>query len=730
MQEIVGPLQSSFIPGRGTTDNAIILQEIVHFMNQKRKNNKNVVFKLDLEKAYDRVDWHFLHATLNAFGFPSSINALIMHCVSSASLSILWNGIRLPSFRSSRGLQQGDPLSLYLFVLCMERLAHMIQHEVSRNNWKPDAISQGGPTISHLFFADDVLLFTKAEVDQVRVVHGVLERFCRASGLRVNVAKSKAMASLHVSEGLKERIVVVTSIPFTANLGKYLGFPIIYGRVKKEDYTFIVERITRRLAAWKGKLLNEPGRVTLVRSVISAILVYVMQLNWLPQAICDQIDAIARRFIWGSETRRGVSLVVWEKIAKPRRHGGLGIRCARLNNVALLGKHLWSLLHEQDKFWVQIVRSRYNVDRDILTCQSSAGSPFWRSVLRARAILADGYVFRLGCGSSSFWYSNWSPLGLLCNLVPFVSIHDTQLSVKDVFASSSCNFSLLYTMLPDQVIQTLSYIQVMLDDGTPDCFVWQHQLEGQYSAHGGYDWLLSRQPNGPLTSWTWVWKLPVPDNIRFCVWQAVHDSVPTRALLHHRSLIDSAVCLGCGKTVETFFHCVRDCTTARQMEAAPIVRDAWGQLTVIGKVYANSGVSPPQRWLMALWLCGFASGIGIADSLKAELLAILRGLELCWQLGYRRVELSSDSQTAMGLLAHAHPVFHHYSSVLGRIKDLLQREWEVHRFHLLREGNAPADYLAKLGATTAMGMEVWTTPPTGISALLLADAMGTEFLRL
>lgn len=200
------------------------------------------------------------------------------------------------------------------------------------------------------------------------------------------------------------------------------------------------------------------------------------------------------------------------------------------------------------------------------------------------------------------------------------------------------------------------------------------------------------------------------------------------------------------------------------MEAAPIVRDVWGQLTVIGKVYANSGVSPPQRWVSwratqagfvslnvdgssignpgqagcgglicaadGLWLCGFASGIGIADSLKAELLAILRGLELCWQLGYRRVELSSDSQTAMGLLAHAHPVFHHYSSVLGRIKDLLQREWEVHRFHLLREGNAPADYLAKLGATTAMGMEVWTTPPTGISALLLADAMGTEFLRL
>lgn len=167
LQEIVGPLQSSFIPGRGTTDNAIILQEVVHFMRAKRKRSKNVIFKLDLEKAYDRVDWRFLEDTLKEFGFPPQTIALIMFCITSSSLSLIWNGTRLPSFRASSGLRQGDPLSPYLFVLCMERLAHMIQHEVGAGRWKPVTISQGGPGITHLFFANDVLLFAKAEVAQI-----------------------------------------------------------------------------------------------------------------------------------------------------------------------------------------------------------------------------------------------------------------------------------------------------------------------------------------------------------------------------------------------------------------------------------------------------------------------------------------------------------------------------------------------------------------------------------
>lgn len=130
LERIMSPLQSSFIPGRSTKDNAIVLQEIIHHLRKKKSKKGDMVFKLDLEKAYDRVDWDFWKENLLIYGVPGGIISLIMHGISSSSISLLWNGSRTEGFMPRRGLRQGDPLSPYLFVLCMERLSEMIANEV------------------------------------------------------------------------------------------------------------------------------------------------------------------------------------------------------------------------------------------------------------------------------------------------------------------------------------------------------------------------------------------------------------------------------------------------------------------------------------------------------------------------------------------------------------------------------------------------------------------------
>ena len=207
-----------------------------------------MAIKIYLRKAYDSVEWSFLERTLIDFGFLDKIRKLIMFCVSSSSLSIVWNGVRLENFSPNRGLRQGDPMSSYLFVLCMERLSMMISDKVNSGDWKPIRITRGGISISHLLFADNVLLFTEAKPSQMRIIMGVLQEFEELSGLRVSVEKSKVMVSKGVTRSTKEQILAVSSIPLTANLGKYLGFPLFHRRVNREDFNFLIDKLKANLS--------------------------------------------------------------------------------------------------------------------------------------------------------------------------------------------------------------------------------------------------------------------------------------------------------------------------------------------------------------------------------------------------------------------------------------------------------------------------------------------------
>jgi hypothetical protein len=206
LDDLIGPLQSSFIPGRNTSDNALIAQEVLHFMHKTIGKQGYLAAKVDLEKAYDRVNWEFFYNTLEHFGFLKGTVRLIMFCVQSTSLTLLWNGSKLPSFSPNQGLRQGDPLSPYLFVLNMEKLSCLISKKVSDKVWQPIHVSKNGPSISHLLFADDVLLFIKANKTQICSLIDVLTSFCNALGLIVNFDKSRVMTLRNVSRHLKNTL--------------------------------------------------------------------------------------------------------------------------------------------------------------------------------------------------------------------------------------------------------------------------------------------------------------------------------------------------------------------------------------------------------------------------------------------------------------------------------------------------------------------------------------------
>ncbi|CAA7027588.1 unnamed protein product [Microthlaspi erraticum] len=252
MTKLIGPAQASFIPGRLSTDNIVVVQEAVHSMRRKKGRRGWMLLKLDLEKAYDRIHWEFLEDSLRAAGFSESWIQWVMQCVSGPSMSLLWNGEKTDSFKPLRGLRQGDPLSPYLFVLCMERLCHMIDRAIESKEWKPIRLSRGGPQLSHICFADDLILFAEASVSQIRVIRQVLEGFCQAYGQKVSLEKSKIFFSHNVSRDLCTTISRESGIQATCDLGRYLGMPILQKRINKETFGTVLERMSSKLTGWKG----------------------------------------------------------------------------------------------------------------------------------------------------------------------------------------------------------------------------------------------------------------------------------------------------------------------------------------------------------------------------------------------------------------------------------------------------------------------------------------------
>ncbi|KAL0439452.1 UNVERIFIED_CONTAM: putative mitochondrial protein [Sesamum latifolium] len=260
MPTIISESQSAFIPGRLIIDNVLIAYEINHFLAHKYWGKEgHIALKLDISKAYDRVEWFFLERALGRLGFQGDFVSLIMTCVSTVSFSFMLNGSNFGHIRPKRGIRQGDPLSPYLFLFCAEVFSRMIQYEESRGTLKGVAVRRNGPRISHLFLhdADDTLLFVQAIEEALLCIRGVLEQFEAASGLAINWQKSAAVFSKNIDRNAQFALGQVLGVSVVDRHEKYLGISTVIGRSKRALFDHIKSRIWDKMQHWRTKLLSQ-----------------------------------------------------------------------------------------------------------------------------------------------------------------------------------------------------------------------------------------------------------------------------------------------------------------------------------------------------------------------------------------------------------------------------------------------------------------------------------------
>ena len=158
LDEVISPVQSAFVPGRSISDNIRIAYESMHTIKSKKKGKIGYcAVKLDMHKAYDRVEWIFLERMLSRLGFHGDFIDLLMACVSSVKYRVRFNDQETDMFVPSRGLRQGDPLSPYLFLLCAEGLSSALAQQEEVRGIEGVRVCRNAPSVSHLLFADDSL---------------------------------------------------------------------------------------------------------------------------------------------------------------------------------------------------------------------------------------------------------------------------------------------------------------------------------------------------------------------------------------------------------------------------------------------------------------------------------------------------------------------------------------------------------------------------------------------
>ncbi|KAL5565119.1 hypothetical protein UlMin_028283 [Ulmus minor] len=445
--------------------------------------------KIDIQKAYDRLSWKFLEVVLKAFGFHPKWIQWIVTCCSTPKMTLLLNGVHVRSLFPKCGLRQGDPLSPYLFILCMKVLSRLINKKVADGLISGFKISRHSPTLHYLFFADDVFLMGKCSVNEAFYFKECLDDFCRWSGQSFNALKSNIFFNPAASRRTTGLITAMMGFSHIASNSTYLGLPL-FRTGRNKDFNFLVEQLDSKFARWKARTLSKAKKLILIKSIALTVPTYSMQTVKIPTAICSKLDARIRSFWWGpfSNDRKPMCLKDWDALCKPKSLGGLGFRRMRDFNLALLPKWGWNILTAQNSLCLSVLRARYLQHSQFFEASSKAGhSNFWKSILSLKELIREGACYVVGDGCSiDPWKDPWVPNIPNFLTIPISEPNVNNTRVKDFFLQQGLwDISKLALYYSPADVPAISYISLPLRP-KPDRWVWTPISNGKFTTHLPY----------------------------------------------------------------------------------------------------------------------------------------------------------------------------------------------------------------------------------------------------
>ncbi|XP_021865115.2 uncharacterized protein [Spinacia oleracea] len=308
------------------------------------------MIKVDLKKAYGSSEWPFLKTMLSELGFPAKFVNWVMQCLYSVSYSILINGCPTKPIPAKKGLRKGDLISPYLFALGMEYLSRCLASLADNPEFSYHPRCKK-LDLSHMMFADDSMMFSRADESVVKALFAAFTKFSLASGLEANLHKSEVYLA-----GVPNHIACITvnsiGVPQGSFPFRYLGVPLTTRKLSFTDCKPLIDRTVARIKSWTSKFLSYAGRLQLVKSVSFCIQLYWSQIFVMPKKVMKEIQRICRCFMWsGTDEGSRKAAVSWEQLCLPKSCGGWNLKDLTVWNKAAVLKHCWALSLKHDRLW-------------------------------------------------------------------------------------------------------------------------------------------------------------------------------------------------------------------------------------------------------------------------------------------------------------------------------------------------------------------------------------------
>ncbi|XP_060972669.1 uncharacterized protein LOC133038517 [Cannabis sativa] len=568
---VISETQSAFLSNRLITDNVLVAFELVHNIQHQKRGKKGFsALKLDTSKAFDRVEWDYLRAVMDKMGFAKSWTDLIFKCLSSSSLTFALNGDTTGLVRPTRGLRQGDPLSPYLFLICSGRLSRLLQHEEAIGNLQGLRITRQAPSISHLLFADDSLLFCEATNTSALAIQRALDIYHKASGQMLNPHKSVMSFSPNTPMAAQLFFQQTLSMPISECHERYLELPSYSGRDKKVLFSHIKERIWKLMHAWNEKLFSVGGKEVLLKVVVQSIPTYAMSCFRLTKTFCQQLESMMANFWWGSN--KDGSKIHWKRwnlLCKSKFEGGMEFRSFIHYNQALLASQAWRILDMPNSLLSRLLKSRYFPHNSFLEARLGSPSLTWQSIHWGRELLAKGLRYKVGNGFHiQSGLDKWIPGHTEFRPITYTG-SPSQPVACFITDQREWNLDALHNYFGQMDIDKIVSIPLSFFPMV-DRLIWHHTTSGEYTVKSGFHLAatLDEQQNSSTSDlhnswWKTFWHLSLPSKIKIFAWKVMHNVLPTAAALHRRKVLDSAACSMCSCAWESIGHALFSCPHAK-----------------------------------------------------------------------------------------------------------------------------------------------------------------------